>query len=255
MNKYLFKALVLALLVVSCKQDLSLAKVEYHRLDINDSLDSKASVERFIAPYKRHVDSSMNMSLSYAVASYSKRDGELNTAIGNMMADAVMKQAGPIFTNRTGKHIDFVLLNHGGIRSIIPQGIVSMRTAYEVMPFENEVVVVGLRGKQIESLINYLQKSKRAHPVSKELELILDANYELVSAKIKGKQIDTNQIYYVATNDYLYNGGDKMLFFQPNEFFSDIDYKIRNVLIDYFKDTDTLDLKRDKRFVRDTEQL
>jgi 2',3'-cyclic-nucleotide 2'-phosphodiesterase (5'-nucleotidase family) len=32
--------------------------------------------------------------------------------------------------------MDIVLLNHGGIRSIIPKGEVTTRTAFEIMPFE-----------------------------------------------------------------------------------------------------------------------
>ena len=54
----------------------------------------------------------------------------------------------------------------------------------------------------------------------------------------------------MATNDYLYNGGDRMTFFQPNEGLHVLDYKIRNVLIDYFKKQDTLNPKRDRRFIQ-----
>lgn len=237
-------------LLSSCNTEVSLDKIEAKRIEVNGSISSKEDIEAFISPYRKHVDSSLNAPISYSKEFYSKKNGELNTAIGNMMADAVMKQGGPVFESRTGKTLDFVLLNHGGIRSAISKGVITKRTAYEVMPFENEVVVVGMLGKKVEDLLNYLKYSKRAHPISKELELILDKDYNISSATIRNKSIDPETTYYVATSDYLYNGGDRMSFFQPNELFVELDYKIRNILIDYFEAVDTLDAAIDNRFIR-----
>ena len=150
----------------------------------------------------------------------------------------------------TAKNIDFVLLNHGGIRAIISQGNITTRTAYEVMPFENSVVVVSLKGKQINALFDYLSKAKRAHPVSKQVELLLDNDFNVKKALVNGKPVLEDETYYVATNDYLYNGGDRMTFFQPNDSLYTLDYKIRNVLVDYFKKKDTINPKIDNRFTK-----
>jgi 5'-nucleotidase len=235
---------------VSCKDHLKLTEVESTRIEINDSLPNQNEIEAFIAPFKRHIDSSLNAPLCFSPKVFTKKDGELNTAIGNMMADAIMELAGPVFKSRTGYKLDFVLLNHGGIRSVIPQGDINTRTAYQIMPFENEVVVVGLKGEQLTPLINYLTRAKRAHPISKELEIQLNESYELVTVTIHGEPIDKNRLYYIATNDFLYDGGDNMNFFQPNDYYSSLDYKVRNVLIDYFKKVDTLQIEIDKRFIR-----
>lgn len=237
-------------LILSCKQDLNLNKIEGKRIEINDSITTDKTIENFIKPYRVRVNSDLDSVISYAVDTYSKSDGELNTAIGNLMADATYSESNPIFNIRTGKDIDFVLLNHGGIRAIISEGNITSRTAFEVMPFENSVVVVGLKGAQILEMMTYLAKAKRAHPLSSQVQLILDKNSKMVSATISGQAIDTNKIYYVATNDYLYNGGDKMTFFKSNEGLHVLDYKIRNVLIDYFKRKDTLNPKRDERFIQ-----
>ncbi len=165
------------------------------------------------------------------------------------MADAVYAEANPIFKTRTGKDIDMVLLNYGGIRSILPKGNITTKTAFELMPFENSIVVVELKGKQIDSLVSYLCKSKRAHPISK-LKLSIDKNFKLLNATVKEQAIDTSKTYYVATNDYLYNGGDNMTFFKPNDSLYNLNYKIRNILIDYFKKTDTINPTIDDRFVQ-----
>jgi 2',3'-cyclic-nucleotide 2'-phosphodiesterase (5'-nucleotidase family) len=165
-----------------------------------------------------------------------------------MMADVTLKLSNPIYNARTNKNIDFILLNHGGIRSMISKGDITVRTAYKVMPFENSVVVCELEGRHVYELINYLILNKKAHPIS-GINIVLDKNYNLLDAKINGKNIDENKVYSVATSDYLLNGGDKMTFFEKSKKNIILDYKIRNILIDYFKEVDTVSFKIDNRFI------
>jgi 5'-nucleotidase len=166
-----------------------------------------------------------------------------------MMADAVYKLANPVFKSKKSKNIDFVLLNYGGIRSAISTGNINKNTAYNLMPFENEVVVAKLSGKDIYDLINYLAIARRAHPISR-LKIELDKNYKLVNAEINNNKIDIDKYYYVATSDFLINGGDKMTFFEKSIENTFLNYKIRDILIDYFIKIDTLKSKIDNRFIR-----
>nr|WP_321236574.1 5'-nucleotidase [uncultured Psychroserpens sp.] len=237
------------IILSSCKQEVHLHKIEGQQINISDSLQTDQSIESFIKPYREHVNANLDSVLAYAVETYSKSDGEYNTAIGNMMADAVYEQSNPVFKTRTGEDIDFVLLNHGGIRAIISKGNVTTRTAYEVMPFDNSTVVVKLKGAQVKELIDYLVKAKRAHPISR-LNIVLDTDGNFKSAGLNSNPIDFNKTYNVATNDYLYNGGDRMNFFKTNDSLYVLDYKIRNVLIDYFKKIDTLNPVIDNRFIQ-----
>nr|WP_321245086.1 5'-nucleotidase [uncultured Psychroserpens sp.] len=238
------------LILNACKkQEVYLNKIEGKQVNISDSLKANQDIEDFIKPYREHVNANLDSTLAYAVDTYSKRDGEYNTAIGNMMADAVYEQSNPIFKSRTGEDIDFVLLNHGGIRSIISKGNISKRTAYEVMPFDNSAVVVKLKGAQVKELVEYLAKGKRAHPISK-LNVVLDVDGNFKSATLNSKPLDFSKTYNVVTNDYLYNGGDRMDFFKTNDSLYVLDYKVRNILIDYFTKIDTLKPVIDNRFIQ-----
>jgi 2',3'-cyclic-nucleotide 2'-phosphodiesterase (5'-nucleotidase family) len=248
MQRFIFCFICLALF--SCNRHYYTSKIEGTRLEINYSVEADSTINAFIRPYRNHIDASLDSVLTYAPETYSKKDGDLNTAIGNLMADAVYAESNPIFNKRYSKNVDFVLLNHGGIRSIISMGTVTKRTAFEVMPFENAVVVVALKGSQIHKMIEYLSVAKRAHPISKQLQITFNDSYKPLSVTLKGEAISNQKTYYVATNDYLYNGGDKMDFFKSNEGVFILDYKIRSVLIDHFKKTDTLQAKIDQRFIR-----
>jgi len=219
-----------------------------NKIEINNTIENDNEIIDFITPYKNKVDKQMDSILAYSPVDYDKKNGLLNTAIGNMMADVTLNLSNPVYKARTNKNIDFVLLNHGGIRSMISKGDITFRTAYKVMPFENSVVVCELKGRDVYELINYLTLSKKAHPIS-GINIVLDKNYNLLDAKINDKNIDENEIYAVATSDYLLNGGDKMTFFSKSKKNTTLDYKIRNVLIDYFKEVDTVNFKIDNRFI------
>lgn len=248
-NIFLFIVLFFVLLT-SCRSN-HLYKIEGQQVAITDSLKTHQAIEAYIKPYRIRINKSLDSVISYAQDTYSKKDGQFNTAIGNMMADAVYQQTNPVFKSRTGKEIDLVLLNHGGIRSIISKGKITTRTAFSVMPFENSVVVVEMKGDKVEALVNYLVREQKAHPIH-GMQITLDETLQLKSATINGETIDKTKSYYVATSDYLYNGGDRMTFFKPNEQLHQINYKIRNILIDYFTKKDTIAPKIDDRFIQIT---
>ena len=234
------------LLSVSCQQQkLYVSKIEGKEIGITDQQNEVASIEAFIKPYRDHIDQDLSTVLAVAPQTLDK-NGEWQTSMGNMFADAVMTKGNPIFMVREKKSIDIVLLNHGGIRSIIPQGNVTARTAYEIMPFENSLVVIALKGEQVEEMINYIISEKKPHPLN-GITFTIDKDNKATAILIQGKPFFPNQIYYVGTNDYLSNGGDNMNFFKKGIHKYDLDYKLRNILIDYFKDVDTIPIVNDIR--------
>ncbi|MDX1471260.1 MAG: 5'-nucleotidase C-terminal domain-containing protein, partial [Flavobacteriaceae bacterium] len=136
------KIIILSLFILTlcCNQKNYVSKIEGEQIAITDSLAGDAAIESFIKPYRENITRDLDSVIAYSVDTYTKSDGELNSAIGNLMADIVYEQSNPVFNSRTGKNLDMVLLNHGGIRAILSKGDVTKRTAYEIMPFENSVV-------------------------------------------------------------------------------------------------------------------
>jgi 2',3'-cyclic-nucleotide 2'-phosphodiesterase (5'-nucleotidase family) len=247
--KKLVKIIMIISLILSCNNSKILVNTDGKNISINREIEPVKQVEDIINPYKLNLDKTMNKVLSFSVDNYSKNDGDYNTAIGNLMADAVLELTNPVFKNKTEKNIDMVLLNHGGIRSILPKGKVTTKTAYKLMPFENSVVVTALKGSVVFEMINYLKISNKAHPIS-GLELVINADDSYKKIQIGGKAVDSEKLYYIATSDYLYKGGDQMEFFKKSDTLYKLNYKIRNVLLDYFSIHDTLNPEADQRFIK-----
>lgn len=243
---------VLVIIVATgCKQttEVHVNKIEGKRIAIDETLEGDKAIEDFVAPFREHINKDLDSVLAYAVGDYSPKTDSLETAIGNFLADIAHEMSNPIYNKRTGKAIDFAILNHGGIRSGISKGPLTARTAYQIMPFENSMVVVELKGEQIKEMLEYLSKSKRANPFSR-LSITLDTDNKVSKALLNGKPIDYTKTYSVASIDYLYNGGSGMHFLKKNVGYYPLDYKLRNVIIDYLKKVDTLRLKKDNRFIK-----
>ena len=247
--RYLLANLLLLLIFVSCSKHTN-PKLVFDNIEINQNILSDSSIVKFYLPFKKNLEESlMNKPISYSFDTYKKNDGELNSTLSNLFADATFEMSNERFKEISGNNIDIVLLNNGGIRSIISKGNISEKTAFELMPFENSIVVLELSGKSINKMIDYLRVVKLQHPI-KGLEIELNNDYSINNANINGKKININKNYYVATTDYLLDGGDKMYFLGETTKIIDLNYKMRDVLIDYFKKNDTIKLATDNRFIR-----
>lgn len=232
---------------------MGLSRMEGKQISIDTEIVESKQIDSFVAPYRKRVDEVLDSTLAYAPHAISKTDGPYNTTAGNLMADIVLSEANPIYKARTAHEIDIVLLNHGGIRSMISKGPISSRTAYEVMPFENSIVVAELEGTSVMKMVDYLRDSGRPHPIS-GMQIVLDGQNQVKSVSIQGQALDTNKTYRVATSNYLLSGGDNMFFFKEAIDVVDTDYLIRNAMIDYFKKVDTVAPKVDDRFIQLTQQ-
>ncbi|MBS7232695.1 5'-nucleotidase C-terminal domain-containing protein [Flavobacterium psychroterrae] len=237
--------------ITSCSQkNYNLTKIEGKQLPINEKGAETPSIEKFIKPYRDHINKDLDSVLAYCPETLDKSTGKWQTSIGNLLADVCVERGNIVFKSREKKTIDLCLLNHGGIRAILPKGNVTTRTAFEIMPFENNLVVIGLKGEQILEITSYIIKVQKAQPLSGMTFTIAKDN-TAKNILIQGKPLDLNKVYYVATNDYLANGGDSMSFFAKGVEKFDLNYKLRNVLIDYFKQVDTIPVAKNIRITEE----
>ena len=237
-------------IIISCATDKKqLVETKTSLIPINNSYQSDSLTENYIQPYRTSVQKEMSKVISYTPIDLNAFDRELESNLGNLLADLCYEQANPIFNKRTQQNIDFVLFNHGGIRASIGKGGITNRHAFQLMPFENILVVVEMTGTKVLEMVAYLNKSNRAHPLSKHVQLHLK-NDTLSTFTINNKPFDSTKNYYVLTSDYLQKGGDKMLFFANPVNLYELDYKFRAAIIDYFVKTDTVTTVLDQRFKR-----
>jgi 2',3'-cyclic-nucleotide 2'-phosphodiesterase (5'-nucleotidase family) len=222
------------------------------QLPVTEQYANVPEIEQFVAPYRQHIDKELDSVIAYCPETLdkSKTIHGWQTTIGNFMADVTFDKADNLLMQREHRHVDICLMNHGGIRSIIAKGPVTARTAFEIMPFENAVVVVALKGQQLAEIAQYLAKEHKPHPLA-GMKLVLDKEGNVKEITVQGKPVQTDKIYNVATSDYLANGGDNMVFFAKGLARYDLDYKLRDLFIDYFKEVETLPVIRTERIIQE----
>ena len=244
-NTIYFRFFVILLtfnLIISCKSTSSYqtTKIEGKKIDVTNEKRENEAIVNYVKPYSDNINKDLNSVLAYCPETQDKSKGTWQSNIGNLLAEITFELGNPVFQKRENKTIDVCLLNHGGIRAVIPKGDVTTRTAFEVMPFENSLIIVGLTGKEIKTLAEYIIKEKKPHPLY-GMKIYIDKNTLAINKiEINDKPLDENQLYYVGTSDYLANGGDNMTFFKESKIKFDMEYKLRNMMIDYFKKVDTI---------------
>jgi 2',3'-cyclic-nucleotide 2'-phosphodiesterase (5'-nucleotidase family) len=229
-------------LFISCKSTspYQTSKIEGRKIGITNEKGENKTIITYVKPYSDNINKDLNSVLAYCPETQDKSKGTWQTNIGNLLAEITFELGNQVFQKRENKTIDACLLNNGGIRAVIPKGDVTTRTAFEVMPFENSLIIVGLNGKEIKTLAEFIIKEKKPHPLH-GMKIYIDKNTSTIKKiEINNQPLNENQLYYVATSDYLANGGDNMTFFKESTIKYDMEYKLRNMMIDYFKKVDTI---------------
>jgi len=133
-------------------------------------------------------------------------------ATGDMLGDATVA-----YLKKTGVTVDFAIHNGGNIRTNLPKGPVTKEQIVTMLPFDNYIYVLTLKGSDVKALFDFIgsinQGAGAFAQVSKEVKYTLtyDAdgkNGKISDVTISGKPIDESKTYRIGTNDYLANGGD-----------------------------------------------
>ncbi len=156
------------------------------------------------------------------------RHGDAESNTGDAITDAVRAA--------TGAEIAFH--NSGGIRADIPAGKVNMEQIYTVLPFDNVVLAMDLKG---EDILVLLEKSAgltmgmlQVSGITFRCDLTKPAGTRVSKVTIGKAPLDRARTYRVATNDFLSAGGDNFTEFQKgtNVVFGGT---LRDVFVDYLQ--------------------
>ena len=161
-----------------------------------------------IAPYHDKVTSQMAEVLGTAPAALTKSAGE--SPLANFVADLQRERAAQVL----GQPIPLGVMTNGGLRAGLPAGPVTLGSVSELMPFENELVVLDAPGPVVQQLFDYAAHAKMA---------VSGATYTVTfdgqpkDIRIGGQPFEVNQnrTWAIAISDYLATGGDNMGFFKP----------------------------------------
>jgi 2',3'-cyclic-nucleotide 2'-phosphodiesterase (5'-nucleotidase family) len=115
-------------------------------------------------------------------------------------------------------------LAEGGVRQGLPVGAITSATLWDLVPFENEIVTVKLTGEQLLAAAGNVEA--RFAGLRAKGEGFVDG---------QGSAIDPRKVYTLATNDYLYLGGDGFKLNEADKAPTQTRVSIQTALIEWTK--------------------
>ena len=200
----LFAALAPACQRVAYQPKAQLAPVTARPVDQNAPEDTRMAAE--IAPYHQRVAAQMNEVLGTAPVAITKNAGE--SPLANFVADLQRERAAAALR----QPVDLGVMTNGGLRASLPAGPITLGAVFELMPFENRLVVLDAPGPVVQQLFDYCARLKMA--VSNATYAV-GPNGQPADIRIGGQPFNPARTYSIALSDYLAGGGDNLLFFKP----------------------------------------
>ena len=217
------------MLFLACSPEYKLQSYSDKLIKVEAEIDS--SILSIINPYQLEIEDQMNEVLTYTKNNLTK--GKPQSTIGNFVTDLCLDYA----------NADICIMNNGGLRTNIDKGPISRGKIYELMPFENELVILELNKNDYMGLLQYIVQ-RGGEPFS-GIKIIIDNKGQIISNSWP-VNFELGEKVKVLTSDYLANGGDKMSFFKNKKQYK-IGIKLRDAIIDYCSKKDTINITLDNR--------
>ncbi|MBI2283713.1 MAG: 5'-nucleotidase C-terminal domain-containing protein [Bacteroidetes bacterium] len=227
MNRSFFSFWTLIFWISSCNSTQTVTTVQYKDYRIEKSVQPDTAIVRMLAPYSAALNESMNKVIGFSNNQLSAKQPE--SGLGNFMADCMRSMAEKKFDRR----VDAGFMNQGGIRSYIPKGNITVGRIFELMPFDNLLVIQEVKGSVLQQFLDKMA-ADGGWPVSAGLTMGIK-DKKAVNVQINGKPLDATVVYVIANSDYVANGGSdcEMLRRIPQQ---NKGYLIRDALIDFVAD-------------------
>lgn len=233
-NQFIKYILIISLstFLLGCKQQYKLTDSKSENKEINNELSTSDYSETIITPYRDKLKSQMDEVINTSIIAMEV--GAPEGLLGNFICDLTFLRA----KKESDKTIDFCLLNNGGLRTPLPKGEITRGKIFELMPFENEIVIVEISGEKMLELIEYVKtkslmtNSRKAGVPVSGFRMTIN-NDKVTEVRIGMNTFDKAKNYRIATSDYLSNGGDHMDFFIDAVSIENTGIKLRDAILDY----------------------
>jgi len=222
----------LSVLITACSSPRKVAlatasaNAAYTLVKIDSNYKADKDIAAFLQPYSKEVGRQMNVVIGTTETPLERKTPE--GTLGNFVADAMRQRAALSYKT----NVDMAFVNYGGLRvDNIAAGPVVLGKMYELIPFDNIVVLLHLNGNTLHTILDLIA-AKEGWPVSGVKMKI--ANGKAKDILINGEPLNDDKQYTVATTDYTAKGNEGFTILKtiPQQ---NNGYLFRDALIDYVK--------------------
>ena len=246
MRKYIIIALCSALLVacdLTPRQVVS-AKEELIAVDKKADKYQDTAYIRMLQPKSDSLERQLDVVIGYAPEALTVKKPECTML--NWATDALYDMAKEVYKGE----VDFAVTNIGGMRTNWQAGDITRRQVYELMPFDNRLVILTMEGKDVLDLCNVFAR-QGGQGVSRQLRMEI-RDRKAQNIRLNGRKIVDSAVYYVATSDYLSTGADNFTPLTRAIEKHETRHKIRDLYMKYIETRKTVKAEVDGRMKKTT---
>lgn len=228
--KYIIPLLFLLVSGISlyAQQPLELKSVKRTRFALTSKYDSlvNPATSALIASYRQKMEKQMGEVIGFAPVDMA--GGLPESLLLNFSADVMREVA----TQFTSVRVDMGLMNDGGLRNTIRAGNVTVGNVFEVYPFDNQLVILTLKGNVLRELFVYLAKIGGSGISGARFTI---SNGLATDIFVGAAALDDERSYTLATIDYLADGNDGMVALKKSIGRKYTGLLLRDAMIDYIR--------------------
>ena len=199
-----YSFILLLLVFCACnRQPKQVVSVTTEAISVDASTDGiqDAAYTAQLAATKADLEREMNVQIGYAPERLWVDGPECPML--NWATDALWEEAKLAYPGK----VDIAIVNMGGMRCEWQAGPITRGCVFELMPFDNRLVVLTLKGEDVLALCESFARYGGQGVAGMRVTII---DGQVADVQIGGKALDTKALYTVATSDYLSGGTDHM---------------------------------------------
>ena len=224
---------VFCVLLASCNKPQKVVSVSTEAIPVNATADGIQDTDYLaqLAPIKADLEREMNVQIGYAPEALYVAAPECPML--NWATDALFEAAKKAYDGQ----VDIAIVNMGGMRCSWPAGAITRGNVFELMPFDNRLVVLTLKGSDILDLCQSFAVYGGQGVACMRVKIV---DNQLADVQIGGKAVNPNAEYKVATSDYLSGGADHMDALARYTELWNSDLLIRELYLEAVREQDTI---------------
>ncbi len=233
MRKSIFLLFMAALMGACMRQPVHVTGCTTEAIPVDASSDCLQDTVYLaqLAPVKADLEREMNVQIGYAAQDMWV--GEPECPMLNWASDALWEAAKRAYPG----HVDIAIVNMGGMRCSWQAGPITRGCVFELMPFDNRLVVLTLQGKEIIELCESFARYGGQGVAGMRVKTV---DGQLADVTIGGKDVHPTALYTVATSDYLSGGADHMEALTKYVDYWKSDLLIRDLYLEAVREQDTI---------------
>lgn len=182
----------------------------------------------YLAPIKAQLNATMSGVIGVAAESMTGHQPE--SLLSNWTSDAILHAANALMN----EPIHVAIMNMGGLRCEIPKGDITLWKMFELMPFDNELVILTLTGNDLKDLCDGFAADGGQGVAGLRFQIKNDKAQNILVA---GEPIDVNkEDYKIAVSNYLAEGNDRMIALTRCTNTMTTGLKLRDLFVDFVKE-------------------